>query len=105
MRSKLFFLTILPLFFLAPLKCFSQSNLSTADEVLRKTSAKLASLKTLKYKYRQEYNYASESYFRETSAEGFLDFAPVESVHGLRFQFTNQDIFIAYNGSESFNLS
>jgi thiol-disulfide isomerase/thioredoxin len=77
----------------------------TADEVLQKTAAKLASLKTIKYKYHQEYNYASEAYFRESAAESFLDLTPLDNQLNLKFQFNGEDVFIAYNGSESFVLA
>lgn len=89
---------------LIPVKVFSYQKSLSADDVLQKTSAKLSSLKTIKYQYQQEYNYKSEAYFAESKAESFLDFTPLESVIGLRFQFDNPDIFIAYNGSEIFSL-
>ncbi len=76
-----------------------------AETVLQKVSAKLLSLKTIKYKYHQEYNYKSEAYFAESNAESLLDFAAQNSAVGLRFQFENEDVFIAYNGSETFNLN
>lgn len=77
----------------------------SAEEILQKTSAKLASLKTIKYKYHQEYNYKSEAYFAESSAESFLDFAPIENTIGLNFRFENQKSLIIYNGSEVFSLN
>ena len=77
----------------------------SADEILQKTSAKLSSLKTIKYKYHQEYNYKSEAYFAESSAESFLEFTSLESVIGLKFQFSNPNSFITYNGSEVFQLN
>ncbi len=77
----------------------------SADEILQKTSAKLSSLKTIKYKYHQEYNYKSEAYFAESNAESFLEFTTLESVIGLKFQFSNPNSFITYNGSEVFQLN
>lgn len=98
------FLFILLLTFV--LNSFAQTQKTiSAEEILQKTSAKLASLKTIKYKYHQEYNYKSESYFAESNAESLLDFSASDSSIGLRFQFDNQNSFIAYNGSETFNLN
>lgn len=94
---------ILPLAFISNVFAPNQKTLS-ADEILQKTAAKLSSLKTIKYKYHQEYNYKSEAYFAESRAESFLDFVPVESANGLKFQFDNPNVFIAYNGSEIFTL-
>ena len=57
----------------------------SADEILQKVSDKLASIKTIKYKYHQEYNYASEAYLAESNAESFLEFTLLESNIGLKF--------------------
>lgn len=83
---------------------FAKKTLS-ADEILQKTAAKLSSLKMLKYKYHQEYNYKSEAFFAESKAESFLDFTPVESAVGLRFQFDDEVSVVTYNGSEKFSLN
>lgn len=76
----------------------------TADEILQKVSDKLSSLKTIKYNYHQEYNYASEAYHAESQAQSFLEFTPLDSVIGIKFQFNNPDILITYNSSEYFIL-
>ncbi len=85
---------------------FAQKQKSVgADEILQKVSAKLSSLKTLKYQYHQEYNYASEAYLAESKAESYLEFTSFDSVLGLKFRFDNPNVFIAYNGSEIFVLN
>jgi thiol-disulfide isomerase/thioredoxin len=76
----------------------------SADEVMRKTSDKLASLKSVGYTAKLEYNYASESYLAEIAVDGFIDFTPVGSALGVRFQFSHGDTFDVYNGSERFFL-
>ncbi len=82
---------------------FSQKTLS-AEDVLQKVSEKLTSLRTIKYKYHQEYNYASDGFFKVDRAECFLEFTPLDGVIGFKFQFNNQDKFEVYNGSELFEL-
>lgn len=77
----------------------------SAETVLQKVSAKLNSLQTIKYKYHQEYNYASEAYFAESNADTFLEFSTLEEIIGVKFQFRNDSAFIAYNGSEYFQLN
>lgn len=98
------FLFVLLLTFVLNSFAEAQKSLS-AEDILQKTSTKLSSLKTVKYKYHQEYNYKSEGYFAESNTESLLDFSASESPIGLRFQFDNQELFIAYNGSETFNLN
>jgi thiol-disulfide isomerase/thioredoxin len=98
------FLIILPLAFVSNIFTDDPKGIS-AEEILQKTADKLASLKTVKYKYQQEYNYKSEAYFAESAAETFLDFNPTESAIGLVFQFENEKDFITYNGSETFSLN
>lgn len=97
------FLVFLLVSFISDVFAQNQKSLS-AEDILQKTSAKLASLKTIKYKYKQEYNYKSEAYFAESKADSFLDFTSSENAIGLRFQFDNPDVFIAFNGSETFSL-
>lgn len=103
MIQVVIFLVILLVSFVSNIFAQNQKSLS-ADDILQKTSAKLASLKTIRYKYRQEYNYKSEAYFAESKADSFLDFTTAENAIGVKFQFDNSDVFIAYNGSETFSL-
>lgn len=81
------------------------SKTLSAEAVLQKTAAKLSSLKTIKYKYHQEYNYASEAYLAESKADCFLEFTSLETNLGLKFQFRDDNSSIVYNGSEIFQLN
>lgn len=72
------------------------------EPVLQKIIEKLASVKTLKYRYKREMNYASEGYLSETSADSFLDLKPVDSQTGFRYQFSSEELLAIYNGSERF---
>ncbi|HRH42516.1 MAG TPA: TlpA disulfide reductase family protein [Pyrinomonadaceae bacterium] len=81
------------------------SKTLSAEAVLQKTAAKLSSLKTIKYKYNQEYNYASEAYLAKSKADCFLEFTPFETNLGLKFQFRDDNSSIVYNGSEIFQLN
>jgi thiol-disulfide isomerase/thioredoxin len=77
-------------------------NINTDERVLQKIVDKLASVKTLKYRYKREMNYPSEGYLSETSADSFLDLKPSDSPTGFRFQFSSDDLLAIYNGSERF---
>jgi outer membrane lipoprotein-sorting protein len=50
----------------------AQDGLS-ADQVIQNVADKLASVKTLKYRYERELNYASEGYLNNVFADSFLD--------------------------------
>lgn len=103
MKRKLGYVGILVLAIASIAEAQGSGKLS-ADTVLRKTLTKLLAIKTIKYKYHQEYDYASEGYKAESKADTFLEFTPLDNVIGLKFQFRNDDRFIAYNGSEVFEL-
>lgn len=104
MTQAIIFLVLLLVIFITNVFTNTPKPLS-ADDILQRTADKLASLKSVKYQYHQEYNYKSEAYFRETKAESFLDFTPVESAIGIRFQLEDYDSTITYNGSEVFILN
>jgi len=72
------------------------------SRVLQKIAGKLLSLKTLKYRYKREFNYPSEGYLSETLADSFLDLEPTDSSTGFRYQFSNDELLAIYNGSEKF---
>ena len=73
----------------------SNKTPGSADEILQKTADKLASLKTVSYRYQHEYNYKSEAYFAKSDAEVFIDFESAESNGGARWQMDSADAFIA----------
>ena len=105
MKSKTFILITFLLCWLAsPTVSTGQSKQYSAEDVLKRASEKLLSLKTLKYRYRRELNYASEKYHAETKADAFLDFTSIDKIIGARYQFSNQDTFDVFNGSEMFSL-
>lgn len=83
----------------------SGQNQMSADAVLKKSADKLTALKTVKYKYKRELNYASEKFFAESIADSFLDFTTSNNVLGARFQFNGKDYISIFNGSEQFDLS
>ena len=84
---------------------FAQPKNASAEEILQKVSDKLESLKTLKYSYRRELNYASEGYFNEFNANGFLDFTSPDKIIGLKYQFEGDKSLFVFNGSEMFDLN
>lgn len=69
---------------------------------MQKAADKLSSVKVLGYTYSREFNYASEGYLSRSSSSGYMDFQHKESPLGFRFQFSDDDLFAIYNGSESF---
>lgn len=89
---------------LAGLAAFGQKGAITAEDVLKKTHAKLASLRSIGYKVRIEYNYASEGYLSEMNSDNYIDFVPEDSIIGIRYQFSSAEQFDVYNGSERFIL-
>jgi thiol-disulfide isomerase/thioredoxin/outer membrane lipoprotein-sorting protein len=98
--------TLLALFivcFVANIFANDQKSVS-AEDILQKTSAKLSSLKTVKYNHRRELNYQSQSYLREIEAEATVHFDLTEKLCGARFQFSNPEYLIVFNGSEFFDL-
>ncbi|HMS40879.1 MAG TPA: TlpA disulfide reductase family protein [Pyrinomonadaceae bacterium] len=104
MSKQILIFIISALFLVSDVSAQRQKSV-TPDEVLQKVFIKLSSLKTLKYQYLQEYNYASEAYFAESKAESYLEFTSFDSVLGLKFRFENPNGFIAYNGTEIFILN
>lgn len=90
---------------ITPMVSSGQSKQYSAEDVLKKASEKLSNLKTIKYRYRRELNYASEKYYAETKADAFLDFTSIDKIIGVRYQFSNQDTLDVFNGSEMFSLN
>lgn len=80
-------------------------NRESAEEVLMKVSVKLNSLRSLKYKYKLDLNYASEGYRAEFATDAFLDFTSVDKIIGIKYQFTNEGNLSVFNGSEKFDLN
>jgi thiol-disulfide isomerase/thioredoxin len=77
----------------------------SAEKVLKKVSDKLNGLRSLKYKYQLELNYASEGYKAAFTTDAYLDFTSVDKILGVRYQFKNEDEFFVFNGSEKFELN
>ncbi|WP_221622270.1 peroxiredoxin family protein [Larkinella rosea] len=84
---------------------FAQSGTVSAEDVLRKTSQKLSSQKTLRYRYRRELNYFSEGIHHEMSGNCYLDFSSSDPVLGVLYQFSNPDLFAIFNGTEQFQCN
>src|SRR5215468_6468363 len=80
----------------APVAIGAQDT-TTDKQVLQKISDKLATARTLKYRYKRELNYPSEGYLSETSADSFLDLKPVDSPAGIKYQFSSDDLLAIYN--------
>ncbi len=63
---------------------FSTTNISaksktdSAENVLKKVSDKLSSLKTLNYTFRRELNYESSGFLSKMQIESFLDFTSAD---------------------------
>ena len=86
----------------------AQSKGLSADEVIKKASRKLESLKSISYRSRIEYNYSSEGYLAETNVQAYMEFTSLAAALGIRFQFTDldpkRDLSGTYNGSDLFFL-
>ena len=72
------------------------------DSVLEKVSKKLASAKSLGYTYTREFNYPSEDYLSKSVASAYLDLESAPGSLGFRFQFSDDQLLLIYNGSENF---
>jgi thiol-disulfide isomerase/thioredoxin len=90
---------------------FSTTNISaksktdSAENVLKKVSDKLSSLKTLNYTFRRELNYESSGFLSKMQIESFLDFTAADKIIGSRFQFDEPNFIFVFNGSEYFLLN
>jgi thiol-disulfide isomerase/thioredoxin len=72
------------------------------DVVISRVAAKLATVKTLGYKYTFEYNYPGRATQRLVAARAYLELQPVDQKDGFKFQFIGDDRSSVYNGSERF---
>jgi len=90
---------------------FSTTNISaksktdSAENVLKKVSDKLSSLKTLNYTFRRELNYESSGFLSKIQIESFLDFTSADKIIGSRFQFDEPNFIFVFNGSQYFLLN
>jgi len=90
---------------------FSTTNISaksktdSAENVLKKVSDKLSSLKTLNYTFRRELNYESSGFLSKMQIESFLDFTSADKIIGSRFQFDEPNFIFVFNGSQYFLLN
>jgi peroxiredoxin len=81
----------------------AQQNPARSQEamtILRKMSAKLASLSRVSYHYRRELSYASEDYHHVLEADIFIEFDPKQQPVGAIYQAHDATGFEVYNGSE-----
>jgi len=90
---------------------FSTTNISaksktdSAENVLKKVSDKLSSLKTLNYTFRRELNYESSGFLSKMQIESFLDFTSADKIIGTKFQFDEPNFIFVFNGSQYFLLN
>lgn len=75
-----------------------------AETVLQKVSEKLLSLKTIKYKFTRELNYASEGYLAKSEADSFIDFTTDDNLPKAKYQFSADNYLMVFNGSQLFTL-
>jgi thiol-disulfide isomerase/thioredoxin len=100
-KHKLAISIFVTLLFVLTTNIPAQDGLST-DQVIQNVADKLASVKTLRYRYERELNYASEGYLNNVFADSFLDLKPVDGDLGFKYQFSNDELLAIYNGSEKF---
>lgn len=89
------------------LACFTNyaataSRLPSNEELLKKISENLQSLKSITYEHSRELNYPSSSFSNELSGTVYLDFTSSDKVLGARYYFKGGYLILAFNGSESF---
>ncbi|PYT01296.1 MAG: hypothetical protein DMF63_00125 [Acidobacteria bacterium] len=99
--NKYILLSSMTVLLLATLPAASQKSLS-ADLVISHVANKLATVKTLGYKYTFEYNYPARESRTVVNAQAYLDLQPADQKDGFKFQFISDDRSSVYNGSERF---
>ncbi|MDB5131537.1 MAG: Peroxiredoxin [Mucilaginibacter sp.] len=70
--------------------------------VLEKVMNKLNHLTTISYTYKRILDYPGEGYHHEATADTYIEFDPAAQFIGLKYQFSNDNVLVVYNGSESF---
>jgi thiol-disulfide isomerase/thioredoxin len=94
-------LSVLIALLLCAISAHAQSN-PTPESVLKRTAARLATVKALGYTVTRELNYSSEDYLSKSTSTGYLELKATEGPHGFRYNFDDDDYIAVYNGSESF---
>ena len=82
----------------------SNTDRTTADQLLTQVHKKLESIKAIQYGYLLELNYPSENYTSSISGTAFLDFSVRDSLIGFTYQLEDAHTKYVYNGTESFFL-
>jgi len=82
----------------------SAQSVAAPDTLIRKVADKLASVKLLGYKYTFEFNYPTQGRSMKQEMNAFLDLKPADGALRFRFQFSGDDRFAAFNGTEKFIL-
>lgn len=82
----------------------SAQPMSRPDAVIRKVAERLATVKLLEYKYTFEFSYPTQGRSMKQDLNAFLDLKPADRALRFRFQFSGDDRFAAYNGTEKFIL-
>jgi thiol-disulfide isomerase/thioredoxin len=100
--SLFIWLNFFSLFLNADQNLVSADPNRSADEVLKKMSDKLNSIRCIQYKHRRELNYPSKSFYNELNGKVYLDFTSPDKVIGTRYFFEGDNLILAFNGSESF---
>jgi thiol-disulfide isomerase/thioredoxin len=72
-------------------------------EVLKLVSAKLDSLKAVRYQYKREALYTGENYHNIYNTDVFIDFTS-NNTAGYRFQAEDDNFLSCYNGAQYFGL-
>ncbi len=101
-NMKLTCILILSLLVPAALSQTKPQNSLSADAVMQKVAAKLASVKRLGYRYKFDYKYPTRNSSTEENAQAYLDLAPADRQSGFRYQFAGENRRAVYNGSENF---
>jgi thiol-disulfide isomerase/thioredoxin len=87
--------------------CFSQNthvNKENGNQILKKVSQKLNSLRNIRYEYKREVNYFSEHYYNKLDGDIYLGFDDQDTILGFRYQMENKDSKEIFNGTEEFTL-
>lgn len=74
----------------------------SADSVMQRVVAKLASVKRLGYRYKFDYKYPARNSSVEENSQAYLDLAPADKPGGFKYQFSGENRLTVYNGSENF---
>lgn len=101
MKRNLAFLAVT---FLLVSASVSAQSVAATDAIIRKVADKLAAVRMLGYKYTFEFSYPTQGRSMKQDLNAFLDLRPADRALRFRFQFSGDDRFAAYNGTEKFIL-